>query len=428
MIEERSEERQEIIIVRRHDPGEDEGHHGGVWKIAFADFMTAMMAFFLVMWLINAANEETKKAVASYFTPIKLTDKTSNPKGLNSPKYGQPTEESSEADDSTTFTSGGKLNQRVPDPVQVNEQALFTDPYAVLSEIAGGFVSGEARPGEQPEIGDKKDGLGTTGGDAFHDPFDPSSWNTELGSRDKVARNDAANPAIEADKPAGESGDAVSAGKANARLEQMESNGTAQEDAPAGRGPKSADQSGRMAADAGNSSDSIGEVDRDAAGLQAEQAHMEANGKVADRLRGELQSLLRRNGTDGPSVEVVADGAGVKISVADEFKFGMFDIGSSVPRPETVNAMAEIGKMLARTAGQVIVSGHTDARKFSKGGYDNWRLSTDRANIARYMLIRGGLEEARFERVEGFAASRPKLPDDPLAAANRRIEILVRLP
>ena len=57
------EPRQEIIIVRRAH-NEDEGHHGGVWKIAFADFMTAMMCFFLVMWLINDANEQTRAALA----------------------------------------------------------------------------------------------------------------------------------------------------------------------------------------------------------------------------------------------------------------------------------------------------------------------------------------------------------------------------
>ena len=75
------ETHREIIIVRRGRERE-EGHHGGVWKIAYADFMTAMMAFFLVMWLINAANEETKAAVAAYFNPVKLMDRQSRPKGI----------------------------------------------------------------------------------------------------------------------------------------------------------------------------------------------------------------------------------------------------------------------------------------------------------------------------------------------------------
>ncbi len=62
----------------------------GVWKIAFADFMTAMMAFFLVMWLMNATNQETKESVATYFNPVKLTDSTPDCKGVNDPKKVDP--------------------------------------------------------------------------------------------------------------------------------------------------------------------------------------------------------------------------------------------------------------------------------------------------------------------------------------------------
>src|SRR5690606_1290625 len=67
--------RREIVIVRRGGHDDEEGAHGGVWKIAFADFMTAMMCFFLVMWLVNASNEQTRVALASYFNPIKLVDR-----------------------------------------------------------------------------------------------------------------------------------------------------------------------------------------------------------------------------------------------------------------------------------------------------------------------------------------------------------------
>ena len=74
----------EIIIVKRHNGGHD-GHHGGSWKIAYADFMTAMMAFFLVMWLINAANPQTKAALASYFNPVQLTDAKPSEKGVKQP-------------------------------------------------------------------------------------------------------------------------------------------------------------------------------------------------------------------------------------------------------------------------------------------------------------------------------------------------------
>src|SRR6187551_585939 len=74
----------EIIIVKRHKSAEEHGGHGA-WKIAYADFMTAMMAFFLVMWLVNAANEETKASIATYFNPIKLSDEKPTEKGLKKP-------------------------------------------------------------------------------------------------------------------------------------------------------------------------------------------------------------------------------------------------------------------------------------------------------------------------------------------------------
>ena len=76
------EVKHELVIIRRRSAFEDERAHGGVWKIAYADFMTAMMAFFLVMWLLNALNQDQKQVVASYFNPIKLTENAPAPKGL----------------------------------------------------------------------------------------------------------------------------------------------------------------------------------------------------------------------------------------------------------------------------------------------------------------------------------------------------------
>jgi chemotaxis protein MotB len=55
-----------IIIVKRKKRGE-EGHHGGAWKVAYADFVTAMMAFFLVMWLVTAVSKEQRAAIFEYF-------------------------------------------------------------------------------------------------------------------------------------------------------------------------------------------------------------------------------------------------------------------------------------------------------------------------------------------------------------------------
>jgi chemotaxis protein MotB len=57
------------IIIKKKKVIAGGGHHGGAWKVAYADFVTAMMAFFLLMWLLNATTEVQRKGIADYFNP-----------------------------------------------------------------------------------------------------------------------------------------------------------------------------------------------------------------------------------------------------------------------------------------------------------------------------------------------------------------------
>ncbi len=57
------------IIIKRKKIIAGGGHHGGAWKVAYADFVTAMMAFFMLMWLLNATTEQQRKGIADYFSP-----------------------------------------------------------------------------------------------------------------------------------------------------------------------------------------------------------------------------------------------------------------------------------------------------------------------------------------------------------------------
>ena len=67
------------IIVEGHG-----GHHGGAWKVAYADFVTAMMAFFLLMWLLGATTEKQRKGLADYFTPtlVQMKENSAGSNGL----------------------------------------------------------------------------------------------------------------------------------------------------------------------------------------------------------------------------------------------------------------------------------------------------------------------------------------------------------
>jgi len=57
------------IVIKKVKKVTGDGHHGGAWKVAYADFVTAMMAFFLLMWLLNATTEDQRKGIADYFNP-----------------------------------------------------------------------------------------------------------------------------------------------------------------------------------------------------------------------------------------------------------------------------------------------------------------------------------------------------------------------
>lgn len=57
------------VIIKRKKVISGGGHHGGAWKVAYADFVTAMMAFFMLMWLLNATTEQQRKGLADYFAP-----------------------------------------------------------------------------------------------------------------------------------------------------------------------------------------------------------------------------------------------------------------------------------------------------------------------------------------------------------------------
>jgi chemotaxis protein MotB len=70
------------IIIKRVKKGGHGGHHGGAWKVAYADFVTAMMAFFLLLWLLNAVTEEQLTGIADYFAPTTVSKSASGAGGM----------------------------------------------------------------------------------------------------------------------------------------------------------------------------------------------------------------------------------------------------------------------------------------------------------------------------------------------------------
>ena len=71
----------QTIIIKKIKKG-GHGHHGGAWKIAYADFVTAMMAFFLLLWLLNSVTQEQLEGIADYFAPVSASQATSGAGGI----------------------------------------------------------------------------------------------------------------------------------------------------------------------------------------------------------------------------------------------------------------------------------------------------------------------------------------------------------
>lgn len=71
-----------IFVIKKNVDGDHDDHHGGAWKVAYADFVTAMMAFFLMLWILNAVDEEKLEGIADYFEPTLIKQKLVTGEGV----------------------------------------------------------------------------------------------------------------------------------------------------------------------------------------------------------------------------------------------------------------------------------------------------------------------------------------------------------
>jgi chemotaxis protein MotB len=147
-----------------------------------------------------------------------------------------------------------------------------------------------------------------------------------------------------------------------------------------------------------------------------------ASGVLRD-IRSAVQPIA---GDGGPGIDVTVEGNGIVLSLTDTSTFGMFPIGSSEPSRQTIELINRIAPVLAANSKRIVVRGHTDSRAYRNERNNNWRLSMTRAEAAYAMLVRAGVDETRFTRIEGYADRKLKDPQNTEAAANRRIEILLQ--
>ena len=319
---------QQIIIKKKKRGGHHGAHHGGAWKVAYADFVTAMMAFFLLLWLLNVTTDEQRRGIADYFDPSSVARAPSG--------------------------SGGVLGGlTIGQPGQMSSPSATASPHRSL-------------PGT---------------------PYPAEDSNS-------------------IDEESGEEFVEDAEGGAPQRFQYI-----ADEE---GEGEIGAFSQRNMAG--------LSDSDLEAAIAEQEQRQFET-----------AEAALRQAIQEMPDLAALADNLmvdqtreGLRIQLVDQETLSMFERGSAEPLGRTQQLLDLVAQAVAQMPNSISISGHTDATPFATGRqYDNWDLSTDRANQSRRALIEAGVSPDRIATVVGRADTDPMIDGDPYDPRNRRITIVL---
>jgi chemotaxis protein MotB len=116
---------------------------------------------------------------------------------------------------------------------------------------------------------------------------------------------------------------------------------------------------------------------------------------------------------------------GLNIQLVDQEGRAMFQGSSAEPLPRTQQLLEMVSRAIEQLPNRISISGHTDSVAPGRAGYSNWDLSADRANAARRILEKAGVDADRLYQVAGKGDREPLYPDDPDLPANRRISIVL---
>ena len=322
---------QQPKIFKKIEVIEGGGHHGGGWKVAYADFMTAMMAFFLLMWILASSDEQQLRGIAEYFTNATmpggsgvLDGATLGPPGTLTASNGSVVARGSEL---------GSLDDPSPNKWEVRDVTHTADP--------------------------KEKVLGSHEGD--HE-----------------------NPAA--------ADEAMPINKSTADGAEGETTGSAAE------------------------------------------SQIDAKHPVDDMKFKELQQDILQAMQNNPDLDPLVENVifeqtpeGLHIQIIDQEGKPMFVSGRAEMAGATSTLLGNLGKSLSGLPNRIILSGHTDAVPFTNSkSYDNWDLSSDRANATRRVFEASGVARDRIIRVSGMADTQPLVPENPLDPSNRRISIMVQ--
>jgi len=319
-----------IIIIKKVEGESHGGHHGGGWKVAYADFMTAMMAFFLLMWILASSDETAKRGLADYFTP--------------------------------SLSQAGGRGQGLLDGTVIGEDGTL------------GGATGPKNVGDLPNFGQEN----------------------PLVVFDSRLRNETPKVVVEYEVIPEEFA------TENNRF-----------DAPKNGKDAEIDMAALKEAQELKSQKALRDTLLKTVKEEIEQA-IKSDPKISDLSKNLI-------------FQVVPEG--LLVQMVDHKKQPMFSTGSAKVPADTREVIQAISHAISELAYPIEISGHTDANVFARQtGYDNWDLSTDRANATRRIMVSSGVNPTKIIRVSGFADKRLLNTENPKAPENRRIGILLLYP
>ncbi|MFA3783880.1 flagellar motor protein MotB [Melioribacteraceae bacterium 4301-Me] len=161
-------------------------------------------------------------------------------------------------------------------------------------------------------------------------------------------------------------------------------------------------------------------VDKEAQKAQFEKLKKDIQKELAKNT--EFESLLKQ-------IEFQMVDEGLRIEMLESANNVFFEVGSAKLNPEAEKILLKIGNEIKSLPNKIIVEGHTDARQYNQNirkDYDNYFLSTDRANAARIALEAGGVSDKQIDEIRGYADKRLRDKKDPYNVVNRRISIIIK--
>lgn len=351
------------VIIKRRRKGGHEGGHGGAWKVAYADFVTAMWAFFILLWLLNTINSEQRKGIAEYFAPVSVSQESSGSGGLLGGR--------------SITVPGAQVSPSSP---VSTDMPTASEPPAVPEGTGGQEVSGQAAPEEQrpdesrfqyrARLEQAAEALGVAG-------QRPGEGLDGFAKRVQ----EAAGPLPEAPTPP---------------------------EIPAARETPEAAQTQTQA-------QTQAQAEAEARAFQSAAAEIRQAIQSVPELEPLAQNLVMDQTAEG-----------LRIQIVDGDRVAMFPSGSAQMYPQTRQLVLLLAKALGKLPNRLVITGHTDASAFSPdAGRDNWSLSFERANAMKRVLVAGGIGDSRVQDIAGRADRDLLVPDQPNSPRNRRVSIVL---